>query len=306
MSNPVQNWNDVYWTARDGLKLYARHYPAPGARRRPLVCLPGLTRNSRDFHDLATLLSDPRGHRREVFALDPRGRGLSASDPDWKNYSVLCELNDVMDFMSLAGVANAAILGTSRGGILAMVMAAVRPTLIGSVILNDIGPVLERDGLARILAYVGKIPLPGTWADAAILSASLNERTFPAISDEQWLEIAHQWYNEKNGRPARGYDPALSKALSLGGDRAPDLWPQFEALGRVPMLAIRGELSDLLSADTLDAMRQRHSNIDTYVVKGQGHAPMLKDLPSMMTISEFLFRSDSQAVTTSERRFAVA
>ena len=301
-----QNWRDIYWTSRDGLRLYARHYPAPGSRRRPLVCLPGLTRNSRDFHALATALSDPRGHRREVYALDYRGRGLSEFDSDWKNYSVMVELNDTIDFMSLAGLAHAGIVGTSRGGVIAMAMAAMRPTLIGAVVLNDIGPVIERDGLARILAHVGRIPLPSTWRDAAELSASLNDKIFPAVSDAQWMQIARQWYNEKNDRPARGYDPNLAKALSLSSDAVSHMWPQFEALARVPVMVVRGALSDLFSTDTLDAMRRRHPNITTLTVENQGHAPLLMDDASIATIGEFLFHTDPATVGVHTNLYAVA
>jgi len=288
-------WRDVFFTARDGLRLYARHYPTPGSSRRPLVCLAGLTRNSKDFHDLASALSNPRGHRRDVYCLDYRGRGRSAYDPDWKNYTIMNEMLDVLDFMTVAGLHDAAILGTSRGGLIAMAMATFRPTAIGAVILNDIGPVIESTGLARIIAYVGRIPLPTTWEEAAQTVKGMNRHQFTAIPDEQWPEIARQLFNEDHDNPVYGYDRALSKAISVMDGPIPDLWPQFKALGRVPLLTLRGENSDLLSEQTVMKMRTRHPNIETVTVRGQGHAPFLKDAPSITAIGNFLIRGDSTA-----------
>lgn len=286
------NFDDIFFTTRDGLRLYARHYPAPGSRRRPVVCLAGLTRNGRDFHDLASVLSDARGHRREVYTLDYRGRGRSEHDADGSTYTILNELGDVADFMTLRGVADAAVIGTSRGGLIAMALAAMRPTAVGAVVLNDIGPVIERDGLARIIAYVGRVPLPGSWPEAAQLVRSLNERAFPRETDATWAALARQFFNEENGRPAPGYDARLSKALQLGDGPAPALWPQFAALTRVPLLAIRGANSDILSAATLNDMQRRHPNCETLTVADQGHAPLLKDHATISAIYQFLLTHD--------------
>ncbi len=287
-----QNYTEIRYTARDGLSLYARHYPAPGSRRRPVVCLAGLTRNSRDFHDLAGVLSDPRGHRRDVYCLDYRGRGLSEHDADGKSYTILTELGDTLDFMALKGITDAAVIGTSRGGVIAMAMAAMRPTAIGAVVLNDVGPVIEREGLARQIAYVGRVPLPGTWVEAGKLVRMLNERAFPAETDASWLLYARQMFNEKDGRPAFGYDAKLGKALSLTDGPAPALWPQFEALRRVPMLAIRGANSDILSAATFAEMARRHPDIQTLTVPDQGHAPLLRDHPTISAIYQFMLTHD--------------
>ncbi len=287
-----QNWTDIRYTARDGLSLYARHYPAPGSRRRPVVCLAGLTRNSRDFHDLASVLCDPRGHRRDVYCLDYRGRGLSEHDADGKSYTVLTELGDTLDFMSLMGVANAAVIGSSRGGVIAMAMAAMRPTAVRAVVLNDVGPVIEREGLARLIAYVGRVPLPGTWMEAGNLVRMLNERAFPGESDASWLIYARQMFNEIDGRPAHGYDAKLARALSLTDGPAPALWPQFEALRRVPMLAIRGANSDILSAETFAEMQRRHPDIQALTVPDQGHAPWLRDHATISAIYQFLLTHD--------------
>ena len=292
LSNAVEFVEQRY-TARDGTSLYARHYPAVGSARRPVVCLPGLTRNSRDFHALACTLSNPRGHRRAVFALDYRGRGQSERAADPKSYTVLTELNDVLDFMTLAGIHDAAIIGSSRGGILAMLMGAIRPTAIGAVVLNDIGPVIERDGLARLVAYVGRVPVPQDWPEAAKLVRGMNARAFPKISDAQWETLARQWFEERGGRPAPGYDPALSQSISFDA-KLPLLWPQFMSLARVPMLVVRGANSDILSPRTVEEMARRHPNLETLTIADQGHAPLLNDDASIAAIYDFLVRTDRQ------------
>jgi pimeloyl-ACP methyl ester carboxylesterase len=290
----VQNWEDVFFTARDGLRLYARHYPAPvGAQRRPALCLPGLTRNSRDFHALATYLSSSENPAaRDVWAVDYRGRGRSANDPNPDNYTLQVELFDVLDLMTLASLHDTAVIGTSRGGLLAMILGSARPTSLGAVVLNDIGPVIERDGLMRIIAYVGRVPLPTTWAEATALVRDMNAREFPAVPAQDWEIIARQMFNDDHGRPKHGYDQNLGKALPALDSEIPELWPQFASLANVPVLAIRGANSDILSERTLDDMRLRHPNLQTVTVKGQGHAPLLRDLPSMAAISDFLQAAD--------------
>ncbi len=289
----MQTWNDIRFSARDGLRLYARHYPVQGSARRPVLCLAGLTRNARDFHDLAMALATPDEAGRDVYALDCRGRGLSEHDRDWTNYSLLVELNDVLDFMTLKGLHDAAIVGTSRGGLLAMMMAVLRPAAMGAVVLNDIGPVLERDGLARIVAYVGRMPLPKDWKEATELAREMNRRQFTAVPNEHWADFARAWFNDENGLPAPGYDASIAKTISLTDGPMPELWPQFGALARVPVLAIRGENSDLLSEKTVAEMRARHPRLMAITVRGQGHAPLLKDAPTIAAIAEFLAHADA-------------
>jgi pimeloyl-ACP methyl ester carboxylesterase len=293
----MQNWIDIFFSARDGLRLYGRHYACPGATRRPVVCLAGLTRNSRDFHSLAAaLMSD-----RDVYTLDSRGRGLSEHDSNWKNYTVLVEVNDALDFMAMKGLHNAAIIGTSRGGLLAMTMAVLRPGTVGTVVLNDIGPVLEREGLARITAYVGRVPLPANWTEAAWIAREMNQRFFPSVTDEQWEEFARAWFNEHKGRPARGFDPAIAKGFSPVDAPMPELWPQFDALTPVPVLVVRGENSDLLSVQTVEEMRARHPRLSAITVPGQGHAPLLNDAPTISAIAAFLAQADGERSQFSPR-----
>jgi pimeloyl-ACP methyl ester carboxylesterase len=201
---------------------------------------------------------------------------------------------DVLDFMTLAGLEEVAIVGTSRGGLIAMLMAAVQPSAVGAMVFNDIGPVIEHDGLVRISGYVGRVPLPISWPDAARMVRDLNRRHFPEISDETWEEVARQWYNERKGRPAPGYDAALGNALSVLYRPLPALWPQFEALKRVPVLVVHGENSDVLSVATVDEMRRRHPALTALTVANQGHAPLLKDSPTIEAIRHFLMQTDTE------------
>ena len=294
-----QRFEDSPFIQRNGLKLYARHYrarhPSPEAARervRPVLCLAGLTRNSRDFHEIALDLSyGPLA--RDVYTLDTRGRGLSDYDSDWRNYTVPSEMQDAVDFMIARGLAGAAILGTSRGGLIAMIMAAAQPGFLGPVILNDIGPVIERDGLARIASYVGLTPLPRDWKEAAALVREMNAAAFTAIANEEWEPIARQLFNEKDGRPAPGYDPKLGEAFSSTDGPIPPLWPQFDALKLKPVMVIRGLNSDLLTEPTVETMRQRHPDLTELVIAGQGHAPWLRDKASIAEVRRFLERTDA-------------
>jgi pimeloyl-ACP methyl ester carboxylesterase len=291
-----EGFEDLYYTSRDGLRLHARRYPAAsgtGRHARPALCLPGLTRNGRDFHDLAVTLSRRSNTPRTVYTLDYRGRGLSDFDPDWRNYTVPIEMLDVLDFITLSGLQDAAVIGTSRGGLITMLMAAAQPTAIGAVVLNDIGPVIEHEGLARISGYVGRVPLPFSWPDAARMVRELNRRHFPELSETVWEEVAHQLYNEKNGKPAPGYDSNLGNALSVLDGPMPTLWPQFEALKRVPLMVVRGENSDILTAATVDEMHRRHPAMVTVTVANQGHAPLLKDPATNEAIRHFLMAADA-------------
>jgi pimeloyl-ACP methyl ester carboxylesterase len=291
---PMQNWIDIHYTSRDGLRLYARHYPVTGSLRRPVVCLAGLTRNARDFHDLASVLARQDETGRDVYCLDYRGRGRSQHDPNWKNYSILVELNDTLDFMTMKGLDRAAVIGTSRGGLITMLMGVLRPNALGAAVLNDIGPVIEREGLARIVAYVGRVPLPADWQEATQLIYEMNRRQFTSIPTEQWEEFARQIFNDDNGLPAASYDPRLARAISMMDGPTPELWPQFAALSHVPVLAIRGENSDILSQKTVAEMQARHPRLATLTVRGQGHAPLLKDAPTIGAIATFLARTDGE------------
>jgi pimeloyl-ACP methyl ester carboxylesterase len=285
---------DISYASFDDLKLHVRHYPAPDEKARSIICLPGLTRNSRDFHKLATYLSTYAQKPRNVYCIDYRGRGRSQYDRNWRNYIPFIELIDVLDFLTAQGLHRVGIVGTSRGGIIAMMMAAVRPTAMGPVVLNDIGPVIETRGLARIMGYVGRMPVPKSWPDAVMILREMNERAFPEFTDTQWDEIAREVFDDRKGRPALAYDRRLARALgTIDLSRSvPDLWPQFIALGQLPVFVIRGANSDVLSADTLEAMMERHPNLRSMIVPEQGHAPVLKEPEVIEAIAAFFAVND--------------
>lgn len=287
-------FEEIFFTARDGLRLYARHYPAPGSTLRPVLCLAGITRNSRDFHIVASALSSDPLNARPVYTIDTRGRGRSAHDPNPKNYAVPVEMLDVLDFITLRSLANVALIGTSRGGIISMVMGAAQPSAIGAVVLNDIGPIVEMDGLARIAGYIGRVPVPHSWADAGRIVRDMNAKQFPRITDAEWVEIARQLFNDTGGRPTPGYDPALSQSLSVLDGPMKPLWAQFESLKRVPVMVLRGENSDILSAATVEEMRRRHPRITAHTVRWEGHAPWLRDAHTINEVAAFLAASDAK------------
>jgi len=311
-------FDDIFVTAPDGLKLHVRSYgPRPGPNLAtmslPVVCLPGLARTAADFHDLAAVLgSDPDAPRR-VFAIDYRGRGLSDYDRDPRNYNLKTELADLLAVLTALGVGPAVFVGTSRGGILAMLLASIRPTAIAGVVLNDIGPVIEPSGLARIKSYVGKLPRPKSFEEGAEILRRLFGKQFTKLTDEQWLAYSHRSF--KPGQRSIAVQRAASRSLSVGlpkarpegspmeptydvqlaktlrgidfGRRMPPLWNEFDALSRVPLMVLRGENSDLLSEATLAAMRERRGGMETFVVPEQGHAPILSGAELIGRIAGF-------------------
>ncbi|MBL0402746.1 alpha/beta hydrolase [Microvirga aerilata] len=292
----MSSYRDLFVSAADGLRLYARDYDPgrPGAL--PVVCLPGLARTSEDFHDLAEALSVDPDRSRRVLSLDYRGRGRSEWDRDWRNYDVRIELNDVLQVLTAAGIEKAIFVGTSRGGLITMALSAARPTLLAAAVLNDVGPVLESVGLKRIRGYVGKLPSPRTMQEAAQILRHISGPGFPRYTDYQWEKMARGTWKEDEGQLILNYDPNLMKTLeSLDLESPlPDLWPPFEGLKPFPVLAIRGGNSDLLSADTLQSMQERHPRLKAITVPDEGHAPSLEgDL--VQDIRQFIIDVEASA-----------
>ena len=277
----------IFFTSNDGLRLHARCYGMRGSPAIPAVCLPGLTRTAADFEMLAERLS---AAGRRVIALDYRGRGLSAYDPNPANYTVGVELGDALTVLDALDVRSAIFIGTSRGGILTMMLGTVRPQAIAAAVLNDIGPVIELSGLLRIKSYVGKLPAPQNFADAARLLRDVFASQFPKLSDEDWLSSAQRAFKHEGGVLVPTYDVNIAGTLKDVGAETPvlDLWPQFDALAQVPMMVIRGALSDLLSTETLEAMNARHPGMRVVEIADQGHAPMLQDGPTLAAIEQFV------------------
>ena len=287
-------YRSLFISARDGLKLHVRDYGDAGASALPALCLPGLARTSADFHDLAmALASDPKRPRR-VIAVDYRGRGRSERDADWTHYDLKIELDDVLQVLAATGVHEAVFIGTSRGGLLTMSMDPVRPTAIKGVVLNDIGPVLDARGLIRIRGYVGKLPAPRDWAQAADILRQVFGSQFPALDAAGWDGYARRTWKDENGKLAPDYDPALSKTLEALDLEAPlpALWPFFDGLKHVPMLVLRGEHSDLISDETVKAMAARHPACESWTVPGQGHAPILAGKGIIDRIARLCARAD--------------
>ncbi len=278
-------------TSSDGLKLHARLYGGPVSGRLPVLCLPGLSRNAGDFDVVARSLSGER----LVVAVDYRGRGLSDHDPNWQNYALPVELDDLLAVTTALGIERAVFLGTSRGGLLTMLTTAARPTLIAGAILNDIGPVIDGAGLARIKSYLGRLPGPANWDEAVALLKTISQSRFPALTEEDWRRQAGSIWMEKGGKPVAAFDPALAKTLeAVSFDQPlPTLWPQFDGLGAVPVMVVRGANSDILSEATVAAMAQRRPDLDILTVPGQGHAPLLTDATSITRIHAFVRRCDA-------------
>jgi pimeloyl-ACP methyl ester carboxylesterase len=282
-------------TSSDGLRLHAREHGDGRSGRLPVVCLPGLTRTTEDFDILATALAADAAAPRRVLALDYRGRGLSDWDRDPKNYALPVELADVIAMLDACGAAPAVIVGTSRGGFLAMLLATVRPEAIAGVVLNDIGPVLEPKGLMRIKSYVGKLPEPGSFEEGAAILRGIADGHFPNLSPADWIAAAKRAWREQDGRLVLTYDAGLAHNLaSITFDEPlPTMWPQFEALAQKPLMVVRGANSDLLSAETVEEMKARHPAMETLVVPDQGHAPLLAEPEVIARIAAFVGRCDA-------------
>jgi pimeloyl-ACP methyl ester carboxylesterase len=284
-------FSSFWYRAQDGLKLHARIYGADAsADVLPVICLPGLARTAADFHEVALELSAGRGRARKVISVDYRGRGLSARDPNPVNYDIAIEMQDVLDLMTAVGVAHAVFVGTSRGGLITMAMSAVRPGAIKGVVLNDIGPVIEGKGLARIKGYVGKLPKPRDWTEAVALMKRLASQHFTRLTDADWRLFAERTFVETPQGLQANYDPALMKSLENIDieKKLPTLWPYFAGLSDVPVLSIRGENSDLFSAETQAEMARRHRRLESYVVTGEGHAPLLTGRAEVQKIASFV------------------
>ncbi|AQR60862.1 alpha/beta hydrolase [Brevundimonas sp. LM2] len=278
------------WTAADGLTLFARDYPgADGAARLPVIALHGLTRNSADFDTLAPLIA--RGGRR-VLALDVRGRGRSDRAADPMTYQPPVYARDVLGLMEVAGIDRAVFLGTSMGGLITMAVAAMKSRVVAAAILNDIGPQVSPEGLARIAAYSGQPVETPTWAAAAAHVRRINGVAFPHYTDADWDAFARRTFREgAEGAPVLDYDPDIAVPIRAAGPKAlvPNLWPHFRKLARQrPTLLIRGATSDLLGADIADRMRKAAPDMRYAEITGVGHAPMLDEAEARAAIFEFL------------------
>lgn len=278
------------WKSRDGLDLFARDYaPGPGVARPPVVAVHGLTRNSADFEAVAPLLAQSG---RRVLAVDVRGRGLSDRAPDPMTYTPDVYARDVLALMDQAAIDRAVFIGTSMGGLITMALNAARPKAVVAAVLNDIGPEVAPEGLARIAAYSGQPVEIGTWGDAAAYAKRINGVAFPHYSEADWDAFARRIFRQQaDGEIALDYDPDIAVPIRAAGAKAlvPNLWPSFRRLAKTrPTLLVRGGLSDLLSAAIADKMRKAAPGMAYVEVPGVGHAPMLDEPEATAAIFAFL------------------
>ena len=283
----------IFLTAQDGLRLHVREYGLRTGPALPIVCLPGLARTVADFDGLAPALANGPPARR-VIAIDSRGRGQSEYDSNADNYNVAVELNDVVTVLTALEIGPAVFVGSSRGGILTMLLAVAHPTAIAGAVLHDIGPLIEPKGLARIKSYVGKLPRPRSYAEGAEILRRLSDAQFPTLTGEQWLAAAQRTWKTEDGELVPTYDVRLSRTLAeFDIERPlPPLWNEFDALARVPILVIHGANSDILSESTVAAMRARHPTVDAVEVADQGHVPLF-DAALIRRIADFVDGCDT-------------
>jgi len=278
------------WTSSDGLSLFARDYAGgDGPARLPVIAIHGLTRNSADFAAIAGLIA--RSGRR-VLAVDVRGRGRSDRASDPMTYQPPVYARDVLALMEATGIERAVFLGTSMGGLITLAVTALKSRAVAAAILNDIGPEVDKAGLARIAGYSGKPVDTPTWAAAAAYAREINGVAFPHYDEADWDAFARRVFRDgTEGTPVLDYDPDISVPILAAGPKAlaPNLWPWFRRLAKKrPTLLIRGETSDLLSADIAARMQKAAPSMQYAEVPGVGHAPMLDEAEAKAAIFEFL------------------
>ncbi len=283
----ANTYEDGSWTSADGLSLYYRDYPGPeGYDGPPVLCLHGLTRNSRDFADLAEHISQTR----RVIVPEMRGRGQSDYAPESSTYNPLQYVADVEKLLAELGIDRFISIGTSMGGLMTTLLAAAKPGRIAAVVMNDIGPEVNPAGVERIAGYVGQGRSYPTWLHAARSISEVHGPSFPDYELDQWLEMAKRTFViSQNGRISYDYDMAIAEPFREPGNAAPpNLWPAFDALRDVPMVLVRGELSDLITQDTVAKMAERNPSMSVVTVPSVGHAPTLDEPEARTAIDALL------------------
>jgi len=283
MSTDKPRYEDRYFVVRDGLKLHYRDYPG-ATDRPPILCLHGLTRNARDFADFAERHSPAF----RVIVLEFRGRAESDYDPLPMRYTPLTYAADVLELLDQLGIDRAIFVGTSLGGLVTMAVAAMQPQRIAAAILNDVGPALTPVGLERIQNYVGNDTRFRTWDEAAAAIKANQGSAFPNYNHDDWLAMVRRNCREDNGEIRFDYDMAIIIPFEAAPTPKIDMWPLFRALGEKPLLVVRGEISDLLSAESLAKMHDAVPDMKSVTVPQTGHAPMLDEPEAEEAIDDFL------------------
>lgn len=285
MAASASAYREGSYSGDDGLGLKYRDYGDAAWPATPVVCLAGLTRNAADFDDLARHLAETG---RRVVVPDYRGRGRSTYGPDWRNYRAEVHLGDVEALLSALNLRRVVIIGTSFGGLLGMALAATRPAALAGVVLNDVGPEINADGLARIAGYIGIPVMPASWEEAALHLMDGFSPIYPDLKDDDWMKMARATFRQNDdGRITLDYDLNLGKALAEAGPPE-DMWPIFGALKDIPALAIRGGLSDILSQDVLTRMAEVKPDLKIVTLDNRGHVPLLDEPQALDAIDDFL------------------
>ena len=281
-------FTDFFYTVEDGLILYARDYAGPGVDAPVVLCMHGLSRNSRDFEPIAPMLAIT--HR--VVVVEQRGRGRSEYDDNSDHYVPQTYVADMFALLSQLDISRCATVGTSMGGLMAMAMSALAPNLFSHVVINDIGPDIAPEGLARIKQYVGMASAFDSWDDAIAHTKTVNGDAFPDYSDEQWRDFAGRICTERGGKVCLDYDTTISEPMKRDDGAAvpSELWSLFDSFASTPVLLVRGELSDILAPDCVTEMQRRIPSMRTLTVPRVGHAPVLNEPGVAEAICAFINR----------------
>jgi pimeloyl-ACP methyl ester carboxylesterase len=280
-----RSYAEIDWQSHDGLRLYARVYDAPVAGAPTVLCLHGLTRNSRDFEDLAPHLQ----RRYRVLVPDLRGRGLSARDPLLQNYQPAVYVQDILALLAAVDAPRVAVIGTSLGGMLAMMLSFSHPARVAGIVLNDVGPEIDPVGIERIKQYAGKLPPARSWSEAAVQTKTVYGDAWPDLAPDRWHALARRGYRENAaGMVEADADPNIGEALRAAPAASLDLWPLWIALRNVPTLAIRGAHSDILSSATFARMKKENPALQQLEVANRGHVPLLEEPECIAALDAFL------------------
>jgi pimeloyl-ACP methyl ester carboxylesterase len=278
----------------DGLALHVREWPAETPAQGfvdlgvPVLCLHGLTRNSRDFEAVAPRIA---ALGRRAIAMDVRGRGRSDWDADPARYQAPTYAQDALRVLDHLAIERAVWLGTSMGGLISMTAAAMAPARVAAVILNDIGAVIDKSGITRIAGYVGKGGPVANWEEAAAAMRAVNGDAFPRADAAFWLSFAQRTFRQRaDGRLEADYDPAIAPPPPAADAPSIELWPLFDSLAQIPTLLVRGALSDILTRDTAFAMRTRKPDLVLAEIPAIGHAPTLEEPAAWLPVVDFLAR----------------
>jgi pimeloyl-ACP methyl ester carboxylesterase len=280
---------EQYFRSRDGLRLHYRDYDGSGERA-PVLCLHGLTRNARDFDALARRIAPAR----RVISPDQRGRGLSQFDPNFMNYHPATYVEDMWTLLRQLGISRFVLIGTSLGGLMGMLMAAMRPQAFAGLVLNDIGPELDPVGATRIASYVGRFPPVKSWAEAVQQVRATFGHALPDYDDARWREFAAlSFFEGEDGVPRAASDPKIGdalRAIPAPPGATQGMWLAFASLRSIPMLALRGATSDLLSPQTFERMQREAPQLECVTVANRGHPPQLDEPECRAAVDRFLVR----------------